>query len=149
MSFPANVSAIAPFWADVDTRNGGTVWYGEKSSNRSLLSRAEGEVRSYFSSIQNFVPNFLFVATWENVPHFNQQIKVRKNINTSVIVIMKSTTSVLVKKPSCTSIAPLVNPQCACTKVTVLSLSVCQSISQSVRQSLTHCDTQISKVATS
>ena len=42
-----------------------------------LLDRAQQEVRRYFASQKNFVPNFLFVATWDQVPQMYDSSKVR------------------------------------------------------------------------
>lgn len=60
---------IAPFWADIDTRNGGTVWYRE-TTNDTLLDRATDEVRAYFPGFFRFRASWVFIATWDRVAFF-------------------------------------------------------------------------------
>ena len=76
-AFPfSSTPIVAPFWADSDTRMNGNVWYGERSDDVLLLLRAQEDVQSYFSSQYNFEPNFLFVATWDSVHHYQDGTKV-------------------------------------------------------------------------
>ena len=75
----SNRSLIAPFWADSDTRNRGTVWFGIRNADFDLLEKAHQDVRRYFSSKHNFDPNFLLVSTWEEVPHYGSGNKVKKS----------------------------------------------------------------------
>lgn len=63
---------IAPYWADVDTRGTGTVWY-RQTSDEALLLRARREIRSAFVSQMTFQPTMLFIATWDHVGHYNQR----------------------------------------------------------------------------
>ena len=72
----SNRSLVAPFWADSDTYNSGTVWFGIRNDNFNLLEKASQDVRRCFSSQHNFDPNFLFVSTWEEVPHYSSGNKV-------------------------------------------------------------------------
>jgi len=72
---------IAPFWADVDTTNGGNVSYRE-STDIVLLQRATGDVRRAFIAQHKFTATWIFIATWERVAFFGarnstQQLKVR------------------------------------------------------------------------
>nr|XP_022323644.1 protein mesh-like [Crassostrea virginica] len=60
---------IAPFWADIDTRKGGTVWYRETTED-SLLDRATDEIKDYFPQFLRFRASWIFIATWENVAFF-------------------------------------------------------------------------------
>ena len=78
-NFPVLKLLIAPFWADVDTRENGTVWYGERSSNLHDLEHARQNVRKYFCH-EDFEPNFVFVATWDKVPPFTRGSKVHDEI---------------------------------------------------------------------
>ena len=76
-AFPSSsIPIVAPFWADSDTRVNGTVWYGERSDDVLLLVRAQEDIQRYFSSQYNFEPKFLFVATWDSIPHFITGTKV-------------------------------------------------------------------------
>ena len=62
---------IAVYWADVDTSSsttsGNTVWYRE-TADPSLLERAKIDI-AFFG---NFVPTYLFIATWDHVGYFSQ-----------------------------------------------------------------------------
>jgi hypothetical protein len=60
---------VAIFWADVDTTEGGTVWYRE-STNQTILNRATEEVRTYFFQFIRFQAKWVFIATWDNVAFF-------------------------------------------------------------------------------
>ena len=60
---------IAPFWADIDTRRGGTVWYRETTED-SLLDRATDEIKDYFPQFLRFRASWIFIATWENVSFY-------------------------------------------------------------------------------
>lgn len=60
---------VAIFWADVDTRNGGKVWYRE-STNRTMLERASQEVKDYFPRFFDFQAAWVFIATWDNVAYY-------------------------------------------------------------------------------
>ena len=66
---------IAPFWADIDTRDrGGQVWY-HQSRSESDLKRAASEIRA---AHPNQVPNDfkvtnLFIATWKEVGYYNRK----------------------------------------------------------------------------
>ena len=72
-AFPlsTNCNLIAPFWADVDTRDGrGRVLYRDASTEEEVMIRARNEIRRTFVNQTNFQPNFVFIATWERVGHF-------------------------------------------------------------------------------
>jgi len=59
---------IAPFWADVDTRGIGTVWF-RITTNSSLLARARDEIATFLSQ-KDFSPAYLFIASWDHVGYF-------------------------------------------------------------------------------
>jgi len=63
---------VAPFWADVDTRGTGNVWYRE-SINPDLLDRANREIARVFPAQIPFTASDLFIATWEGVGYFNSK----------------------------------------------------------------------------
>ena len=71
-AFPlsGNLRVIAPFWADVDTRGTGTVWF--RSTNDSgLLARARDEVAAFLNQ-EGFIPSYIFIATWDHVGYFRR-----------------------------------------------------------------------------
>ena len=72
--FPTNATEeiIAPFWADVDTRGTGSIFYRE-TADADLLRRANNDIRSAFSTI-TFSPRYLFIATWDHVGFYDSRV---------------------------------------------------------------------------
>lgn len=77
------VRIIAPFWADVDTRLGPIsgavnntdahrVWYREVVQDEQLLMRVQAAIRAAFVEHPNFTPNWMFIATWDEVGYYNR-----------------------------------------------------------------------------
>ncbi|XP_030630870.1 alpha-tectorin [Chanos chanos] len=68
--FPANGNRdiIAPFWADIDTRQKGTISYRQYISG-SILTQATEDINQYFPDL-SFNASFVFVATWDRVPYY-------------------------------------------------------------------------------
>ncbi|XP_028517426.1 sushi, nidogen and EGF-like domain-containing protein 1 [Exaiptasia diaphana] len=62
-------SMIAPFLGDIDTDDGGAIWYRQNTTNQ-LLEEASTDVRKAFPEFQHFSAVWMFVATWEKVPFF-------------------------------------------------------------------------------
>ncbi|CAC5408987.1 Sushi, nidogen and EGF-like domain-containing protein 1,Alpha-tectorin [Mytilus coruscus] len=60
---------IAPYWADIDTGNGGIVWYRE-TTNLTMLKKASDEIQANFAEHYNFHAAWMFIATWDNVAFF-------------------------------------------------------------------------------
>ena len=65
----SNRRLVAPYWTDIDTRNGGDVWYRE-STNRTLLQRVSQEIRRVFPEQYKFQASWIFIATWDNVAFY-------------------------------------------------------------------------------
>ncbi|XP_068098033.1 uncharacterized protein [Hyperolius riggenbachi] len=59
---------LAIFWADVDNRYQGDIYYRE-STDPDLLYRATSDVRLYFRD-PHFLAQWVFVATWHRVGYF-------------------------------------------------------------------------------
>ena len=72
-SFPlrGNYKIIAPYWADVDTRGTGDIYY-RQSTDPSLLARATSEIREAIPESQNITIENLLIATWYKVGYYNQ-----------------------------------------------------------------------------
>ena len=68
-TFPTKGSLIAPFWADVDTRGSGRVYY-RNTVNETQLKRMTQDIYHFFGTI--FLPEYLFVSTWYRVGYFNR-----------------------------------------------------------------------------
>ncbi|KAE8294410.1 Sushi, nidogen and EGF-like domain-containing protein 1 [Larimichthys crocea] len=60
---------VAPFWADVDNRRAGRVFYRE-SKEPSILRRASGDVKTYFPEFPNFNATWVLISTWLQVTFF-------------------------------------------------------------------------------
>ncbi|KAI1707227.1 nidogen-like domain-containing protein [Ditylenchus destructor] len=62
-------SSIAPFWADVDIRYTGYVFYRQTTVAKSL-EKAQKEISSAFSNFAGIKLKWLLVATWLNVTYY-------------------------------------------------------------------------------
>jgi len=60
---------IAPYWADVDTRGTGNVYY-HQTTDPSLLARVTSEIRAAFSNPNNLVIDNLLIVTWDRVGYY-------------------------------------------------------------------------------
>ncbi|XP_033734958.1 sushi domain-containing protein 2-like [Pecten maximus] len=87
--FPLNDhrSIVSPFWADVDIRNGGTVWYRETTAP-DILQRATNEIRLYYPGQLHFHASWVFIATWDNVAFYGASTtgKTKKNTFQAVLI---------------------------------------------------------------
>ncbi|XP_038271542.1 sushi, nidogen and EGF-like domain-containing protein 1 isoform X2 [Dermochelys coriacea] len=60
---------VAAFWADVDNRQAGEVYYRE-SKDQTILHRATKDIGQYFPEFLEFSALWVFVATWHRVTFF-------------------------------------------------------------------------------
>ena len=60
---------IAPYWADVDIRGAGRIYY-RQTSDPNLLDRATSEIRQTSSMSENITVTNLLIATWNNVGYY-------------------------------------------------------------------------------
>ena len=60
---------IAPYWADVDTRGSGDIYY-RQTNDPSLLARASREIQSALSLNHSIEIINLLIATWETVGYY-------------------------------------------------------------------------------
>ncbi|XP_074860207.1 sushi, nidogen and EGF-like domain-containing protein 1 isoform X2 [Carettochelys insculpta] len=60
---------VAAFWADVDNRRAGEVYYRE-SRDQTILERATKDIGQYFPEFPEFSALWVFVATWHQVTFF-------------------------------------------------------------------------------
>ena len=68
VQFPMEYPIIAPFYADIDTRGVGQV-YWRASREPEDLSRAANLVRQYYQT--EFQPKEIVVITWDQVGYFD------------------------------------------------------------------------------
>lgn len=74
VQFPLEYLIIAPLYANVDTRRGGTVWYRE-SRDPLLLKKSADRINALYKK-NKFKPQTLFIATWDQVAHVNSSSEV-------------------------------------------------------------------------
>lgn len=60
---------VAPFWADVNTGNGGDVFYRE-TTDPNLLQQATDDVTAAFVDHRKFRATWLLIATWYEVAFY-------------------------------------------------------------------------------
>ena len=61
---------IAPYWADVDTRRSGRIFY-RQTSDPNLLAKAASDIRRGFPLSQNVSISNLLIATWDAVGYYD------------------------------------------------------------------------------
>lgn len=76
---------VAAFWADVDNRRGGRVFYRE-SLDQEVLTQASHHVRAYFSDLPLFNASWVLISTWHQVTFFGGNSKTP--VNTFQVVLI-------------------------------------------------------------
>ena len=66
-----NTTLVAPFWADVDTRESGEVFY-RQTNESSCITNVATMLRAVFEDAVGFTPFTVFIATWNNVGYYNR-----------------------------------------------------------------------------
>ena len=71
LSLPLSSSyrIIAPYWADVDIRGNGRIYY-RQTSDPNLLARVANDIRSGFATSENVTVTNLLIATWNVVGYY-------------------------------------------------------------------------------
>ena len=64
---------IAPFWGDVDTGNGGVVFYRE-STDTALLQRATRDIRRAFRA------TWISIVAWDSVAFYGSREDMRNKV---------------------------------------------------------------------
>ncbi|XP_063969190.1 protein mesh-like [Lytechinus pictus] len=80
---------LTPFWADVDTTNGGSVFYREVlrfAQNGGLFGEADNVIRATFDDMSDFVSSWMYIATWDNVAFFGASDTSIRNSFQAVLV---------------------------------------------------------------
>ena len=68
---PLNGSSfIAPYWADVDLRGTGEIYY-RQTKNPTLLARATKHIKANFPLSQNVIITNLLIVTWDAVGYYS------------------------------------------------------------------------------
>eukprot|EP00057_Strongylocentrotus_purpuratus_P021273 XP_011675747.1 PREDICTED: sushi, nidogen and EGF-like domain-containing protein 1 [Strongylocentrotus purpuratus] len=64
---------LTPFWADIDTNNGGTLSYRQVlrfAQNDDIFLEADETIRASFVDMRDFVSSWMYIATWDRVAFF-------------------------------------------------------------------------------
>ena len=64
------IPTIAPFWADIDTRGVGNVWYRNTSNDDDAL-KVKNIVAEAFPQSLDFTASNVIVATWDQVGYYD------------------------------------------------------------------------------
>ena len=79
-AFPLDsLPLIAPYWADVDTRGTGQVWYRD-TVDETLRNRARDLIKARFIDQTTFEPDYLFIATWDHVGYYSEMTDKVQNL---------------------------------------------------------------------
>ncbi|KAH0631346.1 hypothetical protein JD844_005637 [Phrynosoma platyrhinos] len=73
---------VAPFWADVDNRIKGEVYY-RQSQDKRLLQKVTADINTYFPK-EKFIATWAFVATWDQVAFYGS---LSSKVNTFQVVL--------------------------------------------------------------
>ena len=76
-----NTALVAPFWADVDTREIGEVFY-RQTNESSCITNVATIICEVFEDAVGFTPFTLFIATWNNVGYYNRN---RDRVSRSIV----------------------------------------------------------------
>ncbi|XP_069474234.1 sushi, nidogen and EGF-like domain-containing protein 1 isoform X2 [Ambystoma mexicanum] len=76
---------VAAFWADVDNRQAGEVYYRE-SNDPDILKRATEDIRQHFPELPQFSAQWVFIATWFGVTFFGGSAE--SPVNTFQIILI-------------------------------------------------------------
>ncbi|VDI29231.1 Hypothetical predicted protein, partial [Mytilus galloprovincialis] len=88
-AFPlsGNKKIVAPYWCDIDTREGGVVWYYE-TNDRDVLFKATDDIQKTFPEQKNFRAAWVFVATWDNVAFYRASSTGQRKRNTFQCILI-------------------------------------------------------------
>ena len=67
---PTNLPIIAPFWDDINTVDGGEIYY-RQDTDPVVAEEVRQEVFSQYPEVGPFSPTLVFVATWDRVAAYN------------------------------------------------------------------------------
>uniref|UniRef100_A0A1X7UL16 Sushi domain-containing protein n=1 Tax=Amphimedon queenslandica TaxID=400682 RepID=A0A1X7UL16_AMPQE len=70
--FPLPQTLIAPFWADVDTRNGAGVVYYRETTASAIVSKVAQDVQLAFPGQPSFTAKSVVIVTWYRVGYYEE-----------------------------------------------------------------------------
>ncbi|XP_078528048.1 uncharacterized protein LOC144804633 isoform X2 [Lissotriton helveticus] len=80
-------AVVAVYWADVDIRIAGEIYY-RQSTDPDLLQNATSDIKTYFPSY-DFTATWMFIATWDHVAYYNSPSPPRL-VNTFQVVLISN-----------------------------------------------------------
>ena len=66
-----NTALVAPFWADVDTREIGEVFH-RQTNEPKYVAMVKNDIDRRFENAHGYAPSILFIATWNSVSYSNK-----------------------------------------------------------------------------
>ena len=84
VQLPTSMPSIAPFWADVDTRCAGNVFYRQTTSSADVAKANSDVHRGGF----NFSASLLAVVTWDRVGYHDCHADKVGNLSAGPLYIM-------------------------------------------------------------
>ena len=81
-----SIQFIAPYWADVDLKAFGQVYY-RQTNDPVLLARAANEIQKAFPLSKNVVVTNLFIVTWDAVGYYYRHSDKVGSYNFMLIII--------------------------------------------------------------
>ena len=88
---------VAAYHADLDTRGTGSVWY-RSTEDPTLLAKAASDVQSLSGT---FSPQWLFIATWDHVGHFDRGTDKVCKMKTCICLLSSHPSTLLIYKGQC------------------------------------------------
>ena len=82
IQLPTSVPSIAPFWADVDTRCAGSVFYRQTTASADI-TKANSDIHN--GGFNYSTTSLVVVATWDHVGYHNCHADKVSNLNTGVV----------------------------------------------------------------
>ncbi|XP_077867226.1 sushi, nidogen and EGF-like domain-containing protein 1 [Saccoglossus kowalevskii] len=78
---------VAPFWADVNTRNGGNVYWRE-TTDPKIVARAIKDINTYTCDLLDVV--WVFIATWDNTAFYGAESDASRELRNTFQAVLIS-----------------------------------------------------------
>ncbi len=97
LEFPlsTNIPVMAPFWADIDTRGIGKIYYRMSNITRDV-QMVNDIVANAFPAESDFTPDDVIIVTWQAVGYYDAKFnKVCTYNDVSVLMLVHKYTSIV------------------------------------------------------
>ena len=85
----SNQKIIAPYWADVDLRGIGCVFY-RQTDDPVLVAKANSDIRAAFPASENVTISNLLIVTWDFVGYYPRKRDKVRVVHTTVYMMCAS-----------------------------------------------------------